>query len=137
MTQKVYHSRAFLAKNQILRYNFQTHFMAENHKDHDDTFEKYKSLLKGEAPSECEVCGGTLLLEKVNLEDYQNGKLYMMENVPAYVCQECGEIWVPEPIMEEFEKMIETAKNRKENDTKVVKGSNKIKKIKGKAGQKP
>lgn len=48
-------------------------------------------------------------LEKVNLEDYHNGKLYMMENVPAYVCQECGEIWVPEPIMQEFEKMIETA----------------------------
>ena len=48
-------------------------------------------------------------LEKVNLEDYQGGKLYMMENVPAYVCQECGEIWVPEPIMLEFEKMIEAA----------------------------
>jgi YgiT-type zinc finger domain-containing protein len=76
-----------------------------------DELEKYKNLL-GEEPQECEACGGTLELEKVNLEDYQGGKLYMMENVPAYVCQECGEIWVPEPVMNEFEKMIETAKHR-------------------------
>lgn len=79
--------------------------------DKDSDLEKYKELL-GEQPEECEVCGGTLELEKVNLEDYQGGKLYMMENVLAYVCQECGEIWVPEPIMQEFEKMIETAKHR-------------------------
>lgn len=76
----------------------------------------------GEAESECEACGGELKLEKVNLEDYQGGKLYMMENVPAYVCQECGEIWVPEPIMQEFEKMIETAKTAKAKSKKAKKG---------------
>jgi YgiT-type zinc finger domain-containing protein len=85
--------------------------MPKNNREHDGNFEKYKNLLAGEEPGECEACGGTLELEKVNLEDYQGGKLYMMENVPAYVCQECGEIWVPEPIMQEFEKMIETAKH--------------------------
>ena len=82
-----------------------------NH-DNDDMFEKYKKLLGDEEPGDCQACGGQLNLEKVNLEDYQNGKLYMMENVPAYVCQECSEIWVPEPIMAEFEKMIETAKHK-------------------------
>jgi len=81
--------------------------MAEN-----NNFEKYKTLLAEGEPGACQACGGELVLEKVNLEDYQNGKLYMMESVPAYVCQECDEIWVPEPIMQEFEKMIETAKRR-------------------------
>lgn len=76
----------------------------------DATFEKYKEMLQGEEPDACQVCGGALELEKVNLEDYQGGKLYIMENVPAYVCRECGEIWVPEQIMNEFEKMIDTAK---------------------------
>lgn len=76
----------------------------------DPELEKYKELLEGNEPEECEACGGSLTLEKVNLEDYQGGKLYMMESVPAYVCQECGELWVPEPIMKEFEKMIQTAK---------------------------
>ncbi|MFH1386519.1 MAG: YgiT-type zinc finger protein [bacterium] len=64
-------------------------------------------------PGPCEACGGTLELEKVNLEDYQGGKLYLMESVPAYVCRDCGETWVPEPIMEEFEKMIDAAKAAK------------------------
>lgn len=91
-----------------------------NHQKKDEELEKYKDLL-GEEPEECEACGGVLELEKVNLEDYQGGKLYMMENVPAYVCQECGEIWVPEPIMKEFEKMIETAKTAKAKSKKAKK----------------
>jgi len=78
-----------------------------------------------EAPKVCEICGGDLIPEKVNLEDYQEGKLYIMENVPAYVCQNCGETWVPEPILEEFEKMIE-----------LVKQKSKKRKGKGKEGNK-
>lgn len=92
--------------------------------------------MAGEIPEEeiekqCEACGGELNLEKVNLEDYQGGKLYIMENVEAYVCQECGEIWVPEPLMEEFEKMIETAKH-KHSAGKLI---NRQKIIKKKAGK--
>ncbi|OGC11217.1 hypothetical protein A3K48_01665 [candidate division WOR-1 bacterium RIFOXYA12_FULL_52_29] len=71
-----------------------------------------EDLNEDAAPSECQACGGPLKFEKVNLEDYQGGKLYMMEGVPAYVCQTCGENWIPEPIMEEFENMIEAAKQR-------------------------
>lgn len=104
-----------------------------NHIKKDEDVEKYRDLLKGHEPDECEACGGALELEKVNLEDYQGGKLYMMEQVPAYVCQECGEIWVPEPIMEEFEKMIETAKQR----VAPAKPKPKIKIKKGKVEQKP
>jgi len=83
-------------------------------KKSDEEKEKLKAeldnFLTEDPDNACEACGGSLKLEKVNLEDYQGGKLYMMENVSAYVCQECGEIWVPEPTMKEFEKMIETAK---------------------------
>lgn len=73
-------------------------------------FEKYKEILEKNAPENCQACGGPVALERVNLEDYHGGKLYLMESVPAYVCEECGEVWVPEPIMAEFEKMIETVK---------------------------
>jgi YgiT-type zinc finger domain-containing protein len=77
----------------------------------DKDLEKYRELFStsGEEPETCQNCDGPLNLEKVNLEDFQGGKLYLMENIPAYVCQSCGEVWVPEPIMHEFEKMIETA----------------------------
>jgi YgiT-type zinc finger domain-containing protein len=85
--------------------------------DNKKEFDKYRELLKDAELGECQACGGPLMLEKVNLEDYQGGKLYMMEKVPAFVCQNCGEVWVPEPIMEEFEKMIETVKARKKKNT--------------------
>ncbi|MDD5382879.1 MAG: type II toxin-antitoxin system MqsA family antitoxin [Candidatus Margulisbacteria bacterium] len=96
----------------------------------DKDLDKYKELLGGEAPEECQACGGPLNLEKVNLEDYQGGKLYMMEKVPAYVCQNCGEVWVPEPIMQEFEKMIETAKEHHKPPPEPVKHP--VRKIKAK-----
>src|SRR3989338_7317769 len=99
----------------------------------EDRFEKYKEILEKEAVKECQACGGTLEIEKVNLEDYQGGKLYMLEGVPAYVCQECGELWVPEPIMEEFEKMIETAKRagaHEKNEESKEKSTRKIKRHK-------
>ena len=85
--------------------------------NHDELLEQ----LKENAPSECQACGGPLELEPVNLEDYQGGKLYLMEKVPAVVCQSCGEVWVPEPVMAEFEKMIETAKAHKNVSAKKVK----------------
>ncbi|MFA4906144.1 MAG: type II toxin-antitoxin system MqsA family antitoxin [Candidatus Margulisiibacteriota bacterium] len=66
-----------------------------------------------EAEGACEACGGDLKPEKVNLEELEGGKLYLMENVPAMVCEACGEIWVPEPILKEFEKMMDTAKRHK------------------------
>lgn len=86
-----------------------------------EDFEKYKELLKENEPGECQVCASPLTLEKVNLEDYQGGKLYMMEGVPAYVCQGCGEVWVPEPIMLEFEKMIELVRHRKKEKVTATK----------------
>ena len=95
--------------------------MPKTNNETDEAFEKYKQLIKDQEPGECQACSGALELEKVNLEDYQAGKLYMMENVPAYVCQECGEIWVPEPIIEEFEKMIATAKVSRETRASIKK----------------
>jgi len=73
------------------------------------------------AEGACEACGGELKPEKVNLEELENGKLYLMENVPAMVCEGCGEIWVPEPILKEFEKMMETAKLHRAKSAKSQK----------------
>ena len=63
-----------------------------------------------EESQSCEACGGTLKPEKVNLEEFEGGKLYLMENVVAYICEACGEMWIPEPILNEFENMMKTAK---------------------------
>ncbi len=64
-------------------------------------------------PQYCEECGGNLKPGKIKLEEFEDGKLYVIEDVPVMECEGCGEIWVPEPIIQEFEQMIETAKKRK------------------------
>lgn len=114
-----------------MMYNSQNKMPPEKD-DYDATFEKYRELLSGEEPMDCEACGGELSIEKVNLEDYQNGKLYMMEGVPAYVCQACGEVWVPEPIMDEFEKMIKTASHKAQLSPRDLFNGEKNKKRSGK-----
>lgn len=78
--------------------------------------EKHKLIKKDfeesleEESESCQACGGTLKPEKVNLEEFEDGKLYLMENIVAYICEECGEMWIPEPILNEFENMMKTAK---------------------------
>jgi len=80
-------------------------------------------------PEACEACGGELTADKVNLEEFENGKLYLMENVMAYVCQQCGEVWVPEPVIKEFEKMMDTAKKHSAEQNRPVKPAAAGKKI--------
>ena len=72
--------------------------------------QEFETFFDSPEEAKCESCGGELSPEKVNLEEFEGGKLYLMEKVPAFVCQECGEVWIPEPFIKEFEKMLETAK---------------------------
>ena len=39
----------------------------------------------------CEFCGGTTRPKKVKCQHWLNKKLYLVENVQAEVCTECGE----------------------------------------------
>ena len=74
-----------------------------------------EEFLSGEATKSCKACGGNLRLDRVNLEDYEGGKLYCIEGVPALICESCGETWVPKPFLDEFERMIEVVKKRKKS----------------------
>lgn len=39
----------------------------------------------------CELCGGHTVSRKVKRQHWLDGKLYIVENVDAEVCLECGE----------------------------------------------
>ena len=39
----------------------------------------------------CEFCGGDTRLKRVKRQHWLNGKLYIVENMEAEVCAECGE----------------------------------------------
>ncbi|MBI5700597.1 YgiT-type zinc finger protein [Candidatus Saganbacteria bacterium] len=83
-----------------------------------------------EASESCQACGGVLKAEKVNLEEFENGKLYLMENVSAYICEGCGEMWVPEPTLIEFEKMMDTAKEYQDGKAPLKKATHRVKRRK-------
>ncbi len=90
--------------------------MTKSNKEKEDKlFEEYKELF---GDNRCEACGGLLTRETMNLEEFEDGKLYIIEKVPAFACEDCGEVWIPEPILQEFEKMIEAAKKRKKKKRK-------------------
>ena len=40
---------------------------------------------------ECDFCGGETKQKQVKRQHWLNGKLYIVENVNAEVCMECGE----------------------------------------------
>lgn len=71
-----------------------------------------KKDTQGEQQS-CEECGGTLKPNKIRLEEFEGGKLYVIEDAPIMECESCGEVWVPQPIIDEFEQMMEAAKKNK------------------------
>lgn len=72
-----------------------------------------KNKEKNEEPQYCEECGGTLKPNKIRLEEFEGGKLYVIEDAPVMECESCGEIWVPKPIIDEFENMMNVAKKKK------------------------
>ena len=61
----------------------------------------------------CEECGGILKPKKIRLEEFEGGKLFVIEDAPVMECESCGEVWVPQPIIEEFENMMDAAKKKK------------------------
>lgn len=41
----------------------------------------------------CMYCGGTLVKRNVNRMQEFEGHWYLIENVPALVCEQCGEVY--------------------------------------------
>jgi len=42
----------------------------------------------------CDLCGGELRSGKTTLEIWRNGELIVLQDVPADVCQQCGEAYL-------------------------------------------
>ena len=42
--------------------------------------------------SKCPMCGGRLEAKNITHPQYYEGKVVILENVPAEVCRQCGEV---------------------------------------------
>ena len=43
----------------------------------------------------CAICGGKLRFQKITIDRLVEGHLYLFEEVPVRVCDQCNEIWIP------------------------------------------
>lgn len=57
---------------------------------------------------DCSFCDGDVREAKVELEYRYQGKLYIFQNVPAGVCEQCGEKYLTAKVTKEIENRIRT-----------------------------
>jgi YgiT-type zinc finger domain-containing protein len=57
---------------------------------------------------DCSFCGGEVKEDKVELDYRYRGKLFIFQNVPAGVCQQCGEKYLIAKVAKEIERRIKT-----------------------------
>jgi YgiT-type zinc finger domain-containing protein len=62
----------------------------------------------------CEYCGGATRKKKVRRQHWLNGRLFIVENVDAEVCIECGERYFHATTLDEIDRMLMTDHEVKE-----------------------
>ena len=56
----------------------------------------------------CEFCGAKTVKKKVKRQHWLHGRLYIVENVDAEVCSECGERYFHATILDEIDRILES-----------------------------
>lgn len=54
----------------------------------------------------CEFCEGRTLKKKVKRQHWLDGKLYIVENVEAEVCSECGERYFHAITLDQIDRLL-------------------------------
>lgn len=62
---------------------------------------------------QCPECKGKMNPKKTNLHLVKNGETIIVENVPAVICEKCGEEWLRGNIAEQIDKLLEKSKRPK------------------------
>ena len=55
----------------------------------------------------CEFCDGETVTKKVRRQHWLKGRLYIVENVEAEVCPECGERYFHATTLDQIDRMLE------------------------------
>lgn len=62
----------------------------------------------------CEFCEGQTSKKLVKRQHWLNGKLYLVENVEAEVCSQCGERYFHAQTLDKIDRMLEAEHKVKE-----------------------
>lgn len=63
--------------------------------------------------NKCSVCKGNLISKKITYTQELEGKVYVVSDVPALVCSQCGEQYLSPETVDEIQKVIEKGEQRK------------------------
>ena len=67
----------------------------------------------GEGKIICPVCKGEVKRSTTNFPVELNGGFLIVKNVPADVCRQCGEVFIPDDVAASLEKTVEAARKNK------------------------
>lgn len=56
----------------------------------------------------CEFCKGSTKKKKVKRQYWLHGVLYIVENIEAEVCTECGERYFHAQVLDEIDRLLES-----------------------------
>ena len=56
----------------------------------------------------CEFCGGQTVQRRIKKQHWFHKQLYVIEDVPAEVCQECGERYFYAKVLDQIDHLLQT-----------------------------
>jgi YgiT-type zinc finger domain-containing protein len=56
---------------------------------------------------DCYYCGGKVTEKLIEVDFHWKGQFYLFENVPAGVCEQCGEKYFTAEVSENLDKLVE------------------------------
>ncbi len=59
----------------------------------------------------CPMCGGRLEAKNITHPQYYEGKVVILENVPAEVCRQCGEVLLSPDVAGRFQEAVWSGKS--------------------------
>lgn len=62
----------------------------------------------GNKTMKCPICGGKFKKETITQNEHWEGQLYVFYNVPALVCENCGDVSFEGEIIEKMEEIIKS-----------------------------
>lgn len=62
----------------------------------------------------CPECGEKMVSKKTIMHLVHKGETVVIENVPAMICEQCGEEWIDGKMSEKIDKLLEKQKKPKQ-----------------------
>jgi len=58
---------------------------------------------------DCHYCGGEIEEKKVKVDFWWGGKLYLIEDVPAGLCRQCGEKYFTAKVSQKMDELVRSS----------------------------